>query len=735
MFRRLHSVLGLLATALLMVVAASGVVLSVLPAIDRAQVVAAPAAGTSVATVAGRIESRQLRVDVLKRLPSGKVIAYFTGDDAPPTSVIDPASGAPVGAYTPSATQRWFTNLHRSFFLDDAGRLAAGLTALALLLLIVTGLVMTARRMGGWAQLAGRARGSGMQRLHVDLGRLALVGLVPSTLTALYLSLATFGVIPDGSMPIAPVPTVSIAGPALPVERMTALANVDLADLRELTFPDPAQPNDLFHLVTAAGEGYIDPATGSLAAWQAHGTAARIFEVVYMLHTGQGLWWLGLVLGAAALGLPVLGVSGAVLWWRRRRTQVPIAHNVAAGNADTVILVGSEGGSTWSFARTLHATLTANGHQVHAAPMNALRSYPAARRMLVLAATYGDGTAPANADSFVERVEATRAAPAYPVAVLGFGDRQFPHFCQFAADVDAALARRGWTRLLPLATIDRQSAQSFTRWGQDLAAAMGETFTVTHVPERPRTYRLQLTDRVDYGEAIDAPTAVLRFALPATGLRARLAGRGLPRFVAGDLLAVVPPGTDVPRLYSLASSSADGFIEICVRKRPDGLCSGFLHGLAVGETIDAFVQSNPTYRPARGKRPVILIGAGAGIGPLAGFIRANGQRRPLHLYFGARSSASDFLYEREIAGWLDEGRLTTLATSFSRDTGGGYVQDRMRHDADRLRALIASGAHVMVCGGREMASGVMRTLADVLAPIGVTPIALKAQGRYSEDVY
>lgn len=735
MFRRIHRFLGLLAATLLGVVAASGAVLSVLPAIDRAQVESAPVADRSVASVADRIARQQPEVEVLKRLPSGKIVAYFAGDGAPPTSVIDPATGARVAAYGASSTQRAFTNLHRSLFLGDAGRLAMGLTALALLVLVVSGLTMTARRMGGWRRMLGRARGSGMQRVHVDLGRLALVGLVPSTLTALYLSLATFGVIPDGSAPLAPLPAVAASAPALPIGHLAALARVDLDELRELTFPDPAQPNDLFHLVTARGQGFIDPATGSLLAWQEHGTAARLYDVVYMLHTGQGLWWLGLVLGAAALCLPILALTGAVIWWRRRRTQVTIAHAAAAAHADTVILVGSESGSTWNFARTLHATLTAHGHRVHTAPMNRLRSYPAAQRLLILTATYGDGAAPACADAFLERVEAMSDAPAYPVAVLGFGDRQFPRFCQFASDVDAALARRGWARLVPLTTIDRQSAQSFSRWGAALAAAMGEDFSLVHVPERPRTHGLRLVARVDYGQAIGAPTAVLRFALPSTRCTARLAGRGLPRFVAGDLLAVVPPGDEVPRYYSLASATSDGFVEICVRKRPGGRCSGFLHELAVGATIDAFVQANPAYRPGRGRRPVILIGAGAGIGPLAGFIRANAARRPLHLYFGGRSSTSDFLYEREIAGWLDEGRLTTLATSFSREREGGYVQDRVRRDAERLRSLIVSGAHVMVCGGRDMANGVMRTLADVLAPVGLSPLALKAQGRYREDVY
>ena len=34
-----------------------------------------------------------------------------------------------------------------------------------------------------------------------------------------------------------------------------------------------------------------------------------------------------------------------------------------------------------------------------------------------------------------------------------------------------------------------------------------------------------------------------------------------------------------------------------------------------------------------------------------------------------------------------------------------------------------------------LAAGVADALADILAPVGLTPIALKAEGRYVEDVY
>lgn len=736
MLRRIHKVLALCAALPLMALVISGSVLSVMPVLDRAGAVSLPADGISVDELAGRIAGSLPGLEQIKKLPSGKVIAFSSGPDGPAANIVDPSSGEPLSPYAPSAFERWMTNLHRSFFLGDGGRMAAGAAALALLVLTLSGLQMTARRMGGWARLLDRSRGGALERLHVDLGRLAALGLTLSTLTALFLSLTTFGLIPDGRSPAPALPTMAQGGHALPLARIDALRGIDLSELRELTFPNPGDPNDVFRLTTSVGEGYIDPANGKVLAWQDHTVGRQIHEFIYRMHTGRGLWWVGVLLGLCALSVPALAVTGTALWWRRRRACAPIAANVPGKTADTVILVGSEGGSTWSFARTLHAALTENGHKVHTAAMDGIaRSYPVARRMFLLTATHGDGTAPASAGAFLERLDEIGAPPLFPFAVLGFGDRQFPQFCRFARDVDAELTRRGWTPLLPLETIDRQSPQEFARWGKALSAVMGEDLVLAHVPERPRTQTLTLIDRIDYGTEVQAPTCVLRFAVPESSLLSRLTGRGWPPFLAGDLLAIVPPGDALPRYYSLASSTRDGFVEICVRKHPGGLCSGLLHGLRPGDRVEAFVKANPSFRPARGRKPVILIGAGTGIGPLAGFIRANRGRRPMHLYFGGRDPESDFLYRPEIREWLGDERLTSLSTVFSRVTDGGYVQDRLRADADRLRTLIGAGAQILVCGGRGMAAGVKEALTDLLVPTGLTPGLLKEEGRYLEDVY
>jgi sulfite reductase (NADPH) flavoprotein alpha-component len=284
-------------------------------------------------------------------------------------------------------------------------------------------------------------------------------------------------------------------------------------------------------------------------------------------------------------------------------------------------------------------------------------------------------------------------------------------------------------------TIDRQSPQDFARWGRVLGDAMGIELDLSHQPVRPATETLTLVSRRDYGAEVQAPTAILRFALPRVSLWQRLRAAGFARFQAGDLIGILPEGGAVPRLYSLASGRRDGFIEIVVKKHPGGLCSGQLTALEPGDTVAAFLRRNPGFRPGQSRAPLILIGAGTGIGPLAGFVRDNGRGRPVHLFFGMRHPDSDLLYDEEMRAWQEEGRLARLVTAVSRGARPHYVQDALRGDAAHVAQLIRDGARVMVCGGRAMAAGVAEALAEILAPAGITPAVLKAEGRYVEDVY
>jgi sulfite reductase (NADPH) flavoprotein alpha-component len=725
----------LLALALVTLLALSGAALSVFPAAER---IAAPQAeaGLTVAALADRIRAVYPGVEQIRRAPSGRITAYWFDQGAPGAAVIDPATGEGVASADPNQLERWLTNLHRSLFLGDGGRIAMAAGAAAMLVLSLSGAALVVRRAGGWRHWFARLRGPLAGRLHVEITRIAVAGLVLSSTTALWLTASTFDLLPDGgAMPAAPVEVSGQIG--LPPGRMATLRQTPVAELRELSFPYPGDATDVFTLKTDRGTGYLDQGTGALVAWADLTGWERASETIYMLHTGQGAAVLGLVLGLMALGVPAMGATGVLVWLAGRRGRPRLRGNQPAGRAETVLLVGSEGGSTWGFAATLHAALTAAGQGVHVAPMSGFAPgrYTAARRILVLAATYGDGAAPASARGFLDRLNTLDRAPDMPLAVLGFGDRSFPAYCAFAREVAAAAQAKGWPALVPFDTVDRQSPQDFARWGRALGQAMGIDLELSHQPVLPKSETLTLVSRRDYGAEVQAPTTILRFVLPRVTLWQRLTGAGFARFQAGDLLGILPEGSTMPRLYSLASERRDGFLEIVVKRHPGGLCSGQLTALEPGDSVTAFLRRNPGFRAGGARAPLILIGAGTGIGPLAGMVRANTRQRPIHLFFGMRHPDSDFLYGEEFPGWQQQGRLARLVTAVSRGARPHYVQDALRQEAAEIARLVRDGARIMVCGGRGMAAGVAEALDAILAPAGLTPAMLKAEGRYVEDVY
>jgi sulfite reductase (NADPH) flavoprotein alpha-component len=733
-WKAIHRWLGLTLGTLAVVLGISGAILAIDPVQQAWQAPAAPG-DLPVATLVERVTRTVTGVEEIRRLPSGAIVVFSFAGDQPQASYVDPANGQVLGAWQASVLPRWVKNLHRSLLLGDAGRWGAAGIALAMALLCVSALVLLLRRMGGWRRLVARVRGSLAQRIHVVAGRVVLAVLCLTSLTALTMSASTLGLVTPDTRTEPEVLSVVTGKPALSGAQLAPLQSLAVQNLRKLNFPGATDPQDTWKVATAQGQGWIDQYSGQTLAWQDATLAQRVNDLAVVLHTGEAAWPWAVVLGLVGASVLLFWLSGVVIWWQARRLAPHITGNTPLVQADVLIFVASESGSTWGFAQTLQDALSQGGHRVHTSALENFQTTPATRQVFVLAATYGEGQAPAHASHALEHIAKLHASTV-PVAVLGFGDRQFPAFCAFAVALDQTLRARGWPALLPLECIHQQSAQQFARWGVALAQALNEPLVLAHVPRVPPTAALTLTVRQDYPGATGQATAILRFAWPAQSLGARLRGHGLARFAAGDLVGIVPPGSAVPRYYSLASGWQDGFLEICVRQMTGGLCSTHLLGLQKGDHITAFIRPNPGFALPRTRRPVLLIGAGTGVAPLAGFIRRNDNHSPMHLYFGGRDPAQDFYFEPEIQRWLGEGRLTTLQTAFSRvPDGGGYVQDALRRDAERVRALVAQGAIVRVCGSRAMAQGVAEALDVMLAPLQLSVSTLKAKERYAEDVF
>jgi sulfite reductase (NADPH) flavoprotein alpha-component len=215
-----------------------------------------------------------------------------------------------------------------------------------------------------------------------------------------------------------------------------------------------------------------------------------------------------------------------------------------------------------------------------------------------------------------------------------------------------------------------------------------------------------------------------------------------------------------PRLYSISSSHAKfpGRLSLTVdhvryeigdRLRQGAASSWLATRIEPGARLKAYVQKAHNFAlPASGDTPVIMIGPGTGVAPFRAFL----QEREVHaakggawLFFGHQRRATDFLYEEDIAAFLNAGVLTNLSLAWSRDgVKKTYVQDKLREAGKEVWDWIARGAHIYVCGDAlRMAGDVEKALADIVAEHSRRDAEqarqfvrdLKQGGAYQTDVY
>ena len=127
--------------------------------------------------------------------------------------------------------------------------------------------------------------------------------------------------------------------------------------------------------------------------------------------------------------------------------------------------------------------------------------------------------------------------------------------------------------------------------------------------------------------------------------------------------------------------------------------------------------------------------ASIGGGPIGAGWAAHFLARGYDVTGYVHSMAEEATYRKVLdTAWISLTALG-LAPGASRGRRPHYVQDALKAEAAEVVALISAGARIMVCGGRDMAAGVREALAQILAPTGLTPALLRAEGRYAEDVY
>jgi sulfite reductase (NADPH) flavoprotein alpha-component len=503
-------------------------------------------------------------------------------------------------------------------------------------------------------------------------------------------------------------------------------------------------------------------------------------------------WLAGLVASAYALFCLFIAVRHALRGRAARRSATALS---AGTGAPILVVHASQTGFAEELALATAKLLGDAGARVTLKSLGEVSAadLATAGRALFVVSTTGEGDAPDPARRFIRDVmggETKLYGLSY--GVLALGDSSYAHYCAFGRTLDAWLARHGATPLFDRVEADDGDPAALRHWQGHVGVLAG----VTDAPDwtRPRYGRWRLAERrwlnaggpgdpafhirlepldaADWqaGDILEvgprnapAEVAALLARLdldPAAKVRAEeaetlaevLSWRRLPHdatFAAASPQALVEALPALPhREYSIASLPADGGVELLVRamKRADGklgLGSGWLTAHAAdGQEIAARVRTNRGFHGPEDDRPLILIGNGTGLAGLRAHLKARAALPPSSrghhrnwLVFGERTAAHDFFHQAEIEAWKAAGVLQRLDLAFSRDQDRKvYVQHRVMEAAEPLRAWIADGAAIYVCGALEGMSGDVH--AALTAVLGTATMErLADEGRYRRDVY
>ena len=202
-----------------------------------------------------------------------------------------------------------------------------------------------------------------------------------------------------------------------------------------------------------------------------------------------------------------------------------------------------------------------------------------------------------------------------------------------------------------------------------------------------------------------------------------------PGHVAGqhvDIRLTAPDGYQAQRSYSIASGPEEGRLALTVERIDDGEVSPYLAGvLEAGDELELRgpIGAHFTWRVQDGG-PLLLIGGGSGLVPLASMLRHRAHRGSdvdTRLLVSARSEP-DLLYAEE----LRTGPGLAVHRTLTRERPPGWDGFDRRVDRAMLDAVgppPAERPHVFVCGP----TGFVEAVADALVELGHDPSAIHAE--------
>ncbi|WP_150452262.1 PepSY domain-containing protein [Arenibacter lacus] len=699
-----HLLFATISSAFLLVASVTGIVLAIEPISNKMHSFHIAEADTlSLAKTLENLNAKHKEVLAISRDRNGFVSVSVIDEGKKKKFYIDPTSGEKIGdIIQKQAVFQFATNLHRSLFLKSTGRFLIGLASFLLILISISGIVLIAKRQGGYKQFfAPVVRENFSQYHHVVYARFALIPLLVLSITGVYLSLLRFDIIPDPHTSLVVNFDTIKEDPIKEYTEFAFFQNTPLKELRELEYPFSEFVEDYYIIRLKNKELYLNQVTGEVLAEENIHPIQIISSWATVLHTGEGSILWSIVLGLGSLAIPFLTITGFIVYFKRPKTK--IRNKLSKDESNYVILVGTEGGTTLQYGKELHDKLLANGLKSHLALMNEYSYYKKMEHLIIITATYGQGEAPATANKFIELIQKKQQKQAFNFSVVGFGSTAYPNYCHFAYESHKALLTvNNSTTKQDVFTVNDQSFEAFTEWCHKWSETIGVSIKLEKPKLKLNTVPPSTFKIIGKQELKKDNTFLLSFQ-NLNGTKSK----------SGDLLSVIPTEGAQERLYSIGKLDKDTLV-VSIRRHEKGLCSNFLYRLKQGEKLSARVISNKNFHFPEKAKKCILIATGTGIGPFLGMINENIKKRELHLYWGARTSDSFNLYRNYIENAKEEGKLTSFNPAYSRNPMEKlYVQHLIKHDHELFVEVLKKKGCIMICGSIAMQKAILQELQEL----------------------
>ncbi|BFT31698.1 sulfite reductase subunit alpha [Alteromonas sp. D210916BOD_24] len=438
------------------------------------------------------------------------------------------------------------------------------------------------------------------------------------------------------------------------------------------------------------------------------------------------------------IGLYVIWVAVLYLKQKKRNTY-------SVKGEETLIVYASQTGTAEKVARARAAAL-AQQEQTSVISMASLKlnALTDVSKVIFVVSTYGEGEPPDAGRNFSKALKKASSNHSNYLShlsfeVVGLGDKQYAAFCQFAVTLFDSIVALGGRALSPLTTLDSGKGEHLSL----LRALPEDTEHPTHAFTLNKRTQLNTPDEVSNTTS----PALYGLSLHMDSNENVAKQDAHEQWEAGDVLEVLitqhAESAMVSRSYTIASVPQERDMKLVVRQvvKDDGqlgLGSGLLtQNLSLSESVRGYIRKNTSAIITNTQCPLILIAAGSGI---AG-VRAQLAKRALlenaglvWIFFGERQPSQDDVLDKTLSPFHHSDCIYKKSVIFSRQEGGGYVQQRLIEQCEEVKSFLGEHGQVYVCGHFEgMGQGVDKALQTILGTAGYQ--ALREQSRYHRDLY